>query len=114
MFKGIDPLDLRTQEEMSKDETKKQEFESRQEKDDIKWLMSHAKGRRVIWRLLETAGVYRLSFTGDHATTSFKEGARNLGLGLLAKLHLFCPESYSTMVKESNVEDKKDELADFI
>lgn len=114
MFEGLDPLDLRTQEEMAEDEAKKQEFELRKEKGDIQWLMSHIAGRRIMWRLLETAGVYRLSFTGDHATTSFKEGARNMGLGLLAKLHMYCPDSYNKMVKECTTEDTKDELADFI
>lgn len=114
MYEGVDPLDLRTQEEMTKDEKEKQKFESRKEKDDLKWLMFHAAGRRIMWRLLETAGVYRLSFTGDNATTSFREGARNMGLGLLAKLHAFCPEFYSKMIKENNTKNKEEELADFI
>lgn len=107
-------MDLRTQEEMAKDEATKQEFELRKEKDDIQWLMSHTAGRRVMWRLLETTGVYRLSFTGDYATTSFKEGARNIGLGLLAKLHMYCPNLYNKMVEECITKSKEDEAADFI
>lgn len=114
MFKGADPIDLRTQEEMAEAEARKQEFELRKEKDDIRWLMSHAAGRRIMWRLLETAGVYRLSFTGDYATTAFKEGARNMGLGLLAKLHTHCPDSYNKMVGERTAKTKEDEAADFI
>lgn len=114
MFEGVDPLDLRTQEEMAEAEAKKQEFELRKEKDDIQWLMSYTAGRRIMWRLLETAGVYRLSFTGDHATTSFKEGARNIGLGLLAKLHMYCPNLYNKMVMECTAKSKDNEAADFI
>lgn len=110
----FDPLDLRAQEEMAKEEKEKHEFELRKEKDDLKWLMSYSAGRRFVWGLLETTGVYRLSFTGDHATTAFKEGARNIGLGLLAKLHTYCSGSYNKMVEECTAKDKENEEADFI
>lgn len=70
------------------------------EADDIKWLMSSRQGRRVVWRLLEKAGVYRTSFTGN-SETFFREGQRNLGLFIVAEIHAHCPESYALMLTES-------------
>lgn len=71
----------------------------RQEVEDLKWLMSDKRGRRVMWRLLETAGVYRSSFTGN-SETFFREGQRNVGLKLLAEIHEHCPDAFVMMLKE--------------
>lgn len=68
--------------------------------EDLKWLMGHRPGRRIVWRLLDRAGVYRTSFTGN-STTFFNEGARNVGLSLLSEIHEVCPDAYVLMLKES-------------
>lgn len=71
----------------------------RLETDDLKWLMSDKRGRRVMWRLLETTGVYRSSFTGN-SETFFREGQRNVGLRLLSDIHEHCPDAFVVMLKE--------------
>ena len=81
-------------------------IEQLRESDDLKWLMGHQQGRRIIWRLLSDAGVFRSSFTGDH-TTYFREGMRNMGLILLGKITEHCPERYHLMVKEHYGERSK-------
>ena len=67
--------------------------------EDLRWVMSDKRGRRVVWRLLEIAGIYRLSYTGDDRT-AFNEGQRNVGLKLLAEVNQHCPAEYMEMLKE--------------
>ena len=69
------------------------------EAEDFRWIMEHAQGRRFINRLLDRTGVYRSSFTGN-SETFFREGARNVGLQLLAQINDLCPEKYPQMLQE--------------
>jgi hypothetical protein len=52
-------------------------------------------------RLLERAGVWRLSFNTNALTMAFHEGMRNEGLRLLAQIAAHCPDRYTEMLKES-------------
>jgi len=77
--------------------------EARWELDDLKWLMGNKRGRRVVWRLLRSAGVYRLSFDPHNASvTAFNEGQRNQGLRLLAIVQEHCGVDYGLMLQERN------------
>lgn len=67
---------------------------------DLRWLMSDARGRRFIWKLLGNAGIFRTSFTGN-SETFFREGARSIGLQVFAELHQVVPDAYLTMAKEA-------------
>jgi hypothetical protein len=67
--------------------------------DDIRTVMSTEQGRRVVFKLLDMAGVQRISFVaGDALHTAFNEGQRNLGLWLTAQL---TPDEYAVMMKEN-------------
>lgn len=101
----IDPLDIRAREKVEKDRKDRQAETRRVEADDIKWLMSDKRGRRFVWRLLEKTGIYRTSFTGN-SETFFKEGARNVGLQILALIHEHCPDKYTLMVTERDKDDR--------
>lgn len=68
--------------------------------EDLRWLMSDKRGRRVMWRVLEQAGVYRSSYTGDN-TTFFNEGQRNMGLWLMDEITTHCLTEYTEMLKEN-------------
>ena len=70
------------------------------EANDWKWLMSSTQGRRIVWRLMDKAGVYRTSFTGN-SETFFKEGMRNMGLFIVAEIQAHSPDSYALMLTES-------------
>lgn len=67
--------------------------------DDLKWLMQDKRGRRFMWRLLETTGLYKSSFTGN-SQTFFLEGQRNIGLIQMDALLAHCRDEYLTMVSE--------------
>jgi hypothetical protein len=97
---SFDPLDIRGQERAKEDAQKRDRLAQVNEAEDFKWLMSSKRGRRTMWRLLDQAGVFRLSFNTNALTMAFSEGNRNYGLRLLALIHTLCPELYPTMQKE--------------
>lgn len=66
---------------------------------DLLWVMSSPEGRRFIWRILEGAGLYKLSYTGN-SETFFNEGQRNIGLKLLSELQKVTPNEYVKMTQE--------------
>ena len=97
---NYDPLDLKGQDKVRDSKKVSDKIDRENEEADIKWLMSSKRGRRVVWRLLEQAGVFRLSFNTNAMAMSFSEGNRNYGLQILNLIHTLCPELYPTMIKE--------------
>jgi hypothetical protein len=97
-----DPTDLKGQETSREDEVTRRRLETEVEELDVKWLMASKRGRRILWRLLEQAGVFRLSFDTNAMRMSFNEGNRNYGNRTLELIHRTCPEQYTVMLKESN------------
>lgn len=95
-----DPTDLHGNELAQADRARRERLVVQTEAEDIKWLMSGKRGRRVVWRLLERAGVHRSSFTGN-SETFFREGQRNIGLMYEALVFDHAPENYSVMVAEN-------------
>lgn len=71
------------------------------ELDDLRDLLAHPAGRRFVWRLLDHCGVFRSTFTGHGARDAFNEGARNVGLFLMAEVTDADPNAFTTMLKES-------------
>ncbi len=95
-----DAFDLRAQDTAREEAEDRAKMRARLDIDDIKWLMSNKRGRRVIHGVLERAGVWRLSFHTNALQMAFNEGTRNEGLAMLAKLTDHCPELYAQMLKE--------------
>lgn len=96
-----DPLDIRGQERDAENNELQARLDRETEEADLKWLMSSKRGRRIIWRILDRAGVFKLSFNTNAMTMAFSEGSRNEGLRTLALIHALCPELYPVMIKES-------------
>lgn len=96
-----DPLDLEGQKKAKADADLKTRLVRETEESDIKWLMSSKRGRRVVWRLLDQAGVFRLSFNTNAMQMAFNEGNRNYGNRTLALLQTHCAELYPQMTKEN-------------
>lgn len=97
---SYDPLDIRGQERAKSDKDVRDKVARENEESDLKWLMGSKRGRRIVWRLLDRAGVFRLSFNTNAMQMAFAEGNRNEGLRTLAQIHALCPELYPVMVKE--------------
>jgi hypothetical protein len=104
-----DPLDTRDQERSRQDAEQRNKLAMDTEVGDIKWLMGSKRGRRIVWRHLERAGVFRLSFNTNAMAMAFAEGNRNEGLHILSLVHAACPELYPVMLKEQNSERDSDD-----
>jgi hypothetical protein len=87
-------------EEIVKTRKRKEESVRDRELHDLRTVMASLEGRRFIWRLLDRAGVFRTSFTGN-STTFFNEGQRNMGLIVLADVHEACADTYIQMMTEA-------------
>lgn len=100
---SLDPTDLLAHEEQAREADKMQRAKLAEMRDDIRWLMGHAQGRRLVWWLLSLAGVYRSTFVvGDGGrTTAFNEGKRALGLMLLDEVMTHAPASHGKMTEEA-------------
>lgn len=69
---------------------------------DVLYLMTDAAGRRLAYRLLSNAGVFRTTFVpGDPHGTSFNEGQRSLGLWLLSEIMEIAGAQYTQMLEEA-------------
>jgi 3-oxoacyl-(acyl-carrier-protein) synthase len=95
-----DPTDVRGQESDKREAEAHKRLARKAEIDDLTWLMSSKKGRRIVWRLLDLSGPFRLSFDPNAMKMAFNEGNRNLGNQLLNEVMTHCPEMYPVMVKE--------------
>lgn len=76
---------------------------------DLLWLMGSKRGRRIVWRLLEEAGVFRTSFNTNALLMAFAEGTRNYGLRVLGLIHSHCPELYAPMLKEQRDQEPQND-----
>lgn len=97
-----DPLDTASQDQARSESRTRDKLAQQTEAEDVKWLMSSKRGRRIVWRVLDRAGVYRLSFNTNSMTMAFNEGARNEGLRMLSTIHAASPEMYPLMQKEAS------------
>jgi hypothetical protein len=63
--------------------------------------MSSKRGRRIVHRQLDSAGVFRISFHTNALQMAFNEGNRNQGNALLALVTEHCPERYAELLNEA-------------
>jgi len=97
-----DPLDTTSLDKARESRKLRDKLADQSDVEDIKWLMSSKRGRRILWRILERAGVFRASFNTNSMTMAFSEGCKNEGLRTIALIHAASPELYPTMLKEAN------------
>jgi hypothetical protein len=97
-----DPLDIRGQERAQAERQLRERIARENEESDIRWLMSSRRGRRMLWRLMDHAGVFRSVFSTNATAMAFAEGNRNYGLRILTMVTALCPEHYPAMMKEQS------------
>lgn len=68
---------------------------------DLKWLAGNVQGRRLIWRMLDRAGIYRSSFNHSGSLMAFAEGKRDMGLFLLAEVGEASPHGLLKLIAEN-------------
>ena len=101
MNHDVDPIDTHRLEQAATQSEAEAKAERALEVDDLKWLMSNKRGRRVVARLLNEAGVWRSSFNTNALQMSFAEGSRNGGLRLLDVVTTHCPDRFVELLKEN-------------
>lgn len=101
------PYDLSRPEAVRRERQQKALAEKQIEAEDLGRLMSSRWGRRIAWRLLDTAGVFQMSFNTNAMTMAFNEGNRNFGNRLLAEIIKHCPERYIEMLKEHSKDEHR-------
>lgn len=108
MSSDFNPTDLAALDEQRAAAKEQSRFEAAAELDDIRWLMSGKRGRRIMWRLLGDARLYQQSFDGNANWSIFNEGKRSIALKLMAQIHSIegGAESYAVMVNEARVKEK--------
>ncbi len=78
---------------------------------DLKKVLSDVEGRRVIWRILSEAGVFRGSFNQNALAMAFNEGKRDIGLLLIGEINANMPQRLFQLQNESS-SDLKNERAE--
>lgn len=88
--------------ERKRDDAKtRSNHELKQWEEDIKFLMSDKRGRRIVHGLLRRARIYQQTFNASSPTaTAFNEGRRSMGLEILADINIV-PENYIRMLREN-------------
>jgi predicted Fe-S protein YdhL (DUF1289 family) len=102
-----DPTDLHGQEQARIERESRDKLGQRREAEDLKWLMSSARGRRIVWRLLERAGVFRSTFSATAMVMAFNEGQRNQGNVFLTEVMTHCPDRFLEMLTEQRKHDDR-------
>jgi len=108
MSSDFNPTDLAALDEQRAAAKEQTRFEANVELDDIRWLMSGKRGRRIMWRLLGDARLYQQSFDGNANWSIFNEGKRAISLKLMALIHSIDngPELYAQMASEARIKEK--------
>jgi len=101
MAADYDPTDLSAEAERDDERAKAASQLNEQEAKDWQFLLGDGRGRRIVWGLLEKAGVFRVSFSSDALQMAFNEGNRNLGLVIQAKMLEHAPRAYLEMLEET-------------
>lgn len=100
-----DPTDLIGQELEAQDQQSDAQRRALQETEDIKWLMAHEAGRRIVSRILAFTKIAHTPFNHSGSVTAFNCGQQNVGLWLLGEVQAHRPEAYLKMLQEQRKND---------
>lgn len=107
-----DPLDIASQTRRKEERAKRDRLERETEEADVRWLASSKRGRRILWRIMEQSGVFRLSYAPSATAMAFNEGQRSYGNRVLSLIHEVAAESYPAMLREQRNDRHDDRIAD--
>lgn len=91
------------------DQAKRVQLDAEAERDELLWLMSDKRGRRFMWRLLERAGIYRSSFTGEALSSAMKEGMKQEGLHQMNLVTRHCLPRFIEMQQEARTNERRND-----
>ncbi|MDI1301957.1 MAG: endopeptidase [bacterium] len=97
-----DPTDIAALDRKQAEAAERNHHSAKEEAEDIKWLMSSKRGRKIMHRILSNAGVFRPSYRSNALEMAFLEGNRNQGLALYAIVAEHCPGRHAEMIEEAS------------
>lgn len=97
----FDPTDISRAERAAEESAEKQRRDEQIWQSDLKWLMADRRGRRIVSRLLDRAGMQRSSFDTNNASMSFKEGLRWFGIWIKEEIEKHCFDRFIELLRES-------------
>lgn len=72
----------------------------------LEQVLSTVAGRQVLWHYMSRAGIYGSSFSSDPLAMAFREGRRDMGLGIMRDIQLTDGGgSYNLMQREAIARD---------
>ncbi len=78
----------------------KANYQRDRDADDMAFILSDPRGRRVLWRYLGKCGVNQSSFVANSDETAFLEGKRYIGIELTEDMANADPMAFINMMKE--------------
>lgn len=76
-----------------------------EEEADLLWLLASDQGRRVVWRKLSRAHVFRSAFDPEPVRMAFVLGQREDGLRLVEAVSRY-PKALALMMEEANERER--------
>lgn len=67
----------------------------------FRFLLDNPHGRRILWKLIGSCGVYKSSAENSGSFTYFNEGKRSVGLNLIVDICEADPEGFIKLQKQS-------------
>lgn len=77
---------------------RKEKSERRQQANDLREVLATPAGARVLWRVLEHAGMFLSVFSENPGRMAFLEGARNEALWLVSEINAADPQAIVRMM----------------
>lgn len=89
------------QEQAREEQRKRDEKRLEKRLDRLKAVLSTEEGRAFLWMLMEDCNIFAPVFDTDHAVMARREGARQVGLRIMAESSAQFPDLYTRMATEN-------------
>jgi hypothetical protein len=89
-----------TTEKQAEQEAARLKLLADRQRDDLRWLMGHEQGRRIVLRLFKHCHVYGSVFDSNGSRQSFNVGAQDVGHELRLWVKRADPKNYLQMLEE--------------
>lgn len=97
-----DPTDIARQQRSAREAASLRRQTRQQELKNLRAVLALPEGRALVRALLERTGVFRSSWAVDALDMAFREGARNVGLQLIADLNEADAQAFSSLLTETS------------
>lgn len=98
------------EDDISQQREEAERLKQRRRRDDIQWLMSDQRGRRIVWKQLEDSRFESRStlFDTHGGRQNYYLGMYEVGRQLSDEIRDLCPEQYLLMVRENTTVSKEE------